>query len=143
MTITTWTAEMGNNVGEFEHPPSIALDFDDTVTACPLLWRLFLSSCRYVGADVKLVTFRWDKGNNDDIEAFAKQHSIPIIYCNGLQKKQVCHDLGWSPDIWIDDMPMLIPTHDELSFILQGVEKYDRKSAVGSEVAGTVSDSTS
>lgn len=90
---------------------NIALDYDRTFTEDPTLWLWFIASCKQRNHKVTFVTFRenGDRFDNQDIEASAKMAGIPIIYTAGQQKAEC-----FKADIWIDDMPFLIPTKDQL-----------------------------
>lgn len=80
----------------------IALDYDDTYTADPWLWDIFVGNAIRRGHDVRFCTFRmdWDtEGIKDD----AARLKIPIIFTNKQQKRK-CFDA----DIWIDDSPQYI-----------------------------------
>ena len=93
----------------------IALDFDDTYTADPVLWKLFVDSCIARGHDVKFVTYRDGRYGNHDIEYASECLGIPIIYCAGKQK-QHCYDA----DIWIDDDPSTIVNFEMLGKMYDG-----------------------
>jgi hypothetical protein len=97
----------------------IALDYDDTFTADKELWTWFVDRARKSGHEVSFVTFRHKdnpaRGNNDDILEDSRELGIPIIFTGGQQKKH-----HFRPDIWIDDMPILIPTYHELTDRAQG-----------------------
>lgn len=90
----------------------IALDYDHTYTADPLLWHNFVMAARQHQHDVRIVTFRLEKreGGNQDILDAASILGIPVIFCNGEPKASV-----WDADIWIDDAPQMIPTPEQLA----------------------------
>ena len=81
----------------------IALDYDETFTAAPVLWKQFIALCKEYGHEVKFVTNRDGRFDNDDILADASDCGIPIIFTNGLQKEHV-----YKADVWIDDSPETI-----------------------------------
>lgn len=99
----------------------IALDYDDTFTADKELWTWFVDRAKKSGHEVSFVTFRHEdkpaRGNNDDILEDASDLGIPIVFTNGQQKKH-----HFRPDVWIDDMPILIPTYEELVGMAKGCE---------------------
>lgn len=107
----------------------IALDFDDTFTLDPERWAQFvhLFCSRDSDWSVKFVTFRFETDRNDDIKYWAEELGIGIIYCGGVQKAAVCAKLGWIPDIWIDDFPVLIPMKQQLQGMILGIEKNEEK----------------
>lgn len=97
----------------------IAVDFDETITADRELWRVFIDEAKARGHDVRIVTFRSDyyPAFNEDIYAFANEMKVPIIFSSSRQKRT-----AWKADIWIDDMPELIPTKTELKNVAHSCE---------------------
>lgn len=98
----------------------IALDFDGTYDVDPELWGLFIDAAKTRGHSITFVTFRDDFGtkyDNADICEAAQRHSIDIVYCNAKQKSEC-----FKADVWIDDMPLLIPSMDAMltTSILRG-----------------------
>lgn len=89
----------------------IALDYDDTFTKDDLFWAKFVQSAKERGHSVTFVTFRYEDGENNNIRADAEMLQISIIFTNRKQKADC-----FKADIWIDDMPHLIP--GESSMIL-------------------------
>jgi hypothetical protein len=61
---------------------NIAIDFDDTFSADPELWRLFIDA------------------------AEAKGHRCYIVYTSHAPKDWYCRDKGIAIDIWCDDYPL-------------------------------------
>jgi hypothetical protein len=101
---------------------NIGLDFDETVTADPVFWSAFVGLCKKFGHSVTIVTFRSDKWDNSDIEAWANQNGITrVVYTAGQQKSVEAPYI----DVWIDDMPVLIPHIAELKSMMIGCEKFD------------------
>jgi hypothetical protein len=96
----------------------IALDHDGTITADPILWSLFVSTAKHRGHEVVIVTYRFPQGNNQDVEKFAADHDVKVIYTGGKQKASMI-----DADIWIDDMPQIIPTPSILRGMLVGCRK--------------------
>lgn len=91
----------------------VALDFDETVTTNPQIWGFVVEVLKQNGFDVRIVTARPDFGDNSDIEDFACKHDIKVVYCEGSPKSEVCNNLNWIPNIWIDDCPVNIPSKNE------------------------------
>jgi hypothetical protein len=85
----------------------IALDYDDTYTRDPPLWDSFIDQSLAHGHDIRIVTFRSDNMNNEDIEESIGD-SIPVIYTGGQRKRVHCYTLGFMVQVWIDDMPEII-----------------------------------
>lgn len=91
---------------------TFALDFDDTLTACPDLWRIFLNTCEVQGHKVYLVTARRDTDENREIiREFFEDHDLPrlplVFACLG-SKIHACESRGIKIDIWIDDNPTVL-----------------------------------
>lgn len=96
----------------------IALDYDETFTADPGLWRPFVRNALERGHAVAFVTFRYEgHGGNEDILADANLLGIPVVFCNGRQKSHC-----YQADIWIDDMPVLIPSYGVMTMMTRGCE---------------------
>lgn len=90
----------------------IALDYDDTYTADPELWDLFIKSAQDKGHYVFIATAR------PDSDPVIPPLGLEVAYCNGKPKLQAVLELGIpEPNIWIDDWPWHIgkPAGAELS----------------------------
>lgn len=89
----------------------IALDYDETFTADPELWKPFVAHCKARLHEVAFVTARGDGLGwmNEDIKLDAESLKIDIVFCTGKQKAHC-----WDADIWIDDAPAMIPTYSQL-----------------------------
>lgn len=106
----------------------IALDFDETYTLNAEMWKSIVGVMKSFNCDVRFVTYRYASApGNEDIWAAADELEIPTIFCNYFQKAQVTASLGWIPDIWIDDMPILIPMKQQLQGMIIGIERSDEK----------------
>jgi len=93
----------------------IGLDYDETFTADPDLWRQFIKMSIDRGHEVKFVTYRSPKFSNDDICSDAKQCGIEIIFTAGRQKTNF-----YDAHIWIDDNPVTIPKAKDLGDMYDG-----------------------
>lgn len=93
----------------------IAVDFDETYTADPELFDLFIACAKAKGHDVRIVTYR-TRGNDFDIDEVCAKLGIKALFTAGMQKRHYCMRLNWLPDIWIDDTPVNIPTQWEIEF---------------------------
>jgi hypothetical protein len=93
----------------------IALDFDETYTADSVLWNFFITKAIDRGHTVTFVTFRDSRYGNHDIKHAAELLDIDIVFTAGKQKRHV-----FKADIWIDDMPELLPTFEELGNMYDG-----------------------
>jgi hypothetical protein len=87
---------------------TIAIDFDDTLTADSQLWIKFIESAKALGHRCICVTARRDtEDNNETINDWMTMHGISLrVYYTGLRSK-VEHMalIGVKVDIWIDDDP--------------------------------------
>jgi hypothetical protein len=95
----------------------IALDFDETITEDPHFWSEFVRLAKRHGHSVTIVTFRMSSHENSDIAGFAHEHDIAFI-CTGGKQKASCHQA----DVWIDDMPAIIPHITDLRAMLLGYD---------------------
>lgn len=93
----------------------IGLDYDETYTAAPVLFKLFVLTALQHGHEVKFVTYRHTAINNDDIHADAEDLGIDVIFTSGKQKQHV-----YDADIWIDDSPVTIPRAIDLGNMYDG-----------------------
>ncbi|RPJ32026.1 MAG: hypothetical protein EHM17_10660 [Verrucomicrobiaceae bacterium] len=71
----------------------IALDYDKTYTADPVLWEDFIQSARARGHTVKIVTMRRPDEVVSDVP-------IDVVYTSRKAKASII-----KADIWIDDSP--------------------------------------
>lgn len=88
----------------------IGLDYDNTYTDDPVLFGEFIKLAQSRGHIVFVTTAR----NHDNIKDI--QNALPeleIIASAGGPKRPATNAYGVSIDIWIDDMPEIIPGHDE------------------------------
>lgn len=87
---------------------NIALDFDDTFTAAPEMWRRFIELAKSHGNRVFIVTAR----NNTESDLHEIRQavglSIPVVMCGNQQKRAFCINDDLKIDIWIDDYPEAI-----------------------------------
>ncbi len=75
----------------------IALDYDKTWTADPILWENFAASALRRGHQVLCMTMR----RPDE----AIEIPIQIIYTSRRAKADYAKEIGLKIDIWIDDSP--------------------------------------
>lgn len=97
---------------------TISLDFDQTFTAAPGLWRSFITDAKARGHRVVCVTRREDTEANQEALRLAFGDLFPelaaAILCGpAKQKRQAAADAGISVDIWIDDKPETVPEAQE------------------------------
>jgi len=85
---------------------TFALDFDDTLTADPRLWAIFVTAARASGHRVWLVTARRDtEENHQIIDEWLEHwgHNLPVLFTNLGSKLAAVERQGIRIDIWIDD----------------------------------------
>lgn len=83
----------------------IGIDFDCTLTADLNLFSDFIRDAKDKGHDVRIVTYRHFDNTSDNILEIAADLDIDIIFTNHVKKHDFCEQLGWLPDIWVDDKP--------------------------------------
>lgn len=96
----------------------IAIDYDETYTKDPGLWDLFIQAAKERRHEIVIVTFRFNVGDNRDIEGVAKTLSVPVVYTNARQKQHVVQ-----ADIWIDDSPETVVSERAMRAMLGGCER--------------------
>lgn len=87
---------------------TIAIDFDDTLTADPKLWLRFIQRALESGHRVILVTQRRSTDENIAIiDEYLAEHGFELsVYFTDLRSKlSVMEERGIRVDIWIDDDP--------------------------------------
>lgn len=84
----------------------IGLDYDNTYSADPRLWRKFIDAARDYGHDVRIVTARDDRFDRT-VDMVALERWCPVIYTRGTAKRWYCLHFvpDFQPDVWIDDRP--------------------------------------
>lgn len=89
---------------------NIMIDYDNTYTADPIMWRNLLPRIQGVyGHSVYLVTSR-DSDTPVETSKDFENMGIPIIYAAYRAKRRVCEEQGIEIDVWIDDEPKYIDT---------------------------------
>ena len=86
----------------------IALDFDDTWTQDPDLWRAFVKLGKSRGHQFVMITMRCDHGPETIQIKNEVGDLMPILFSNRQLKRQYARQAGYKPDIWIDDTPEFI-----------------------------------
>ena len=86
----------------------IALDYDETFTLNPALWRSFIRQCYMHSTKVVIVTFRDDRCDKN-LELDKLACSMEVHYTRGVAKKfWMEHNTDLKVDVWIDDKPETI-----------------------------------
>lgn len=85
---------------------NIALDYDNTYTADPVLWNMFLNNCILRGHKVYIITMRYE---NEVPQSIKDEHKIVRVIATGRKaKEKFVNNLNIKIDIWIDDAPYFI-----------------------------------
>jgi HK97 family phage prohead protease len=112
-SITSWKAARGLVQHRAEgRGLVISLDFDQTFTAAPGLWRSFVAMAAERGNRVVCITRREDTEENREAirSSFDGIDISDTILCgSGMQKRDAAAAAGLEVDIWIDDSPEKIP----------------------------------
>lgn len=84
----------------------IGLDYDNTYSADPRLWRKFIDAARDYGHDVRIVTARDDRFDRT-VDMVNLERWCQVVYTRGTAKRWFCQRFcdDFVPDIWIDDLP--------------------------------------
>jgi hypothetical protein len=88
----------------------IALDYDNTFTTAPDLWVQLIRIFKASGHRFICITSRENTPRNQHEISQSIGQYMPVIYCNHVAKAKHAKNLGYKPDIWIDDRPETIPT---------------------------------
>lgn len=87
---------------------NIAIDFDDTFTADPDMWKLFIRSAYENGHNVFVVTWR-SEGERFEVDLEVPANFIMAKHFTARKaKRKYMEDKGIYIDIWIDDNPAAI-----------------------------------
>lgn len=87
---------------------NIAIDFDNTLTADPDLWGIFVDRAKKLGHRCYCVTARRDTEENNEIVSEwmnENQITIPVFYTSLRSKVEYMQERDIKIDIWIDDDP--------------------------------------
>ena len=101
----------------------LALDYDETFTEDPIFWKGVIELAKQRMHSVTFVTFRSNpKGSsyNDDIYSDANELGVDVVFTSGEQKAG-----HFDADVWIDDMPVVIPHAQELLNMYHGCVRND------------------
>jgi pyridoxine 5'-phosphate synthase PdxJ len=86
----------------------IAIDFDDTLTADPVMFRTLIAVTQSFGHRVICVTARRDtEENRECLSDWMKEHGIDLYthFTSLASKVDHMQRIGVKVDIWIDDDP--------------------------------------
>lgn len=93
---------------------TISIDYDDTFTAAPELFSLFIREAQKEGHRVICISARRDEIGHRQELMNALPHGVQVLLSYDTPKKQFARQNGIAVDIWIDDMPEAIPTREEV-----------------------------
>lgn len=82
----------------------IAIDYDDTYTADPVMWDAVIHEMFIHGHIVYCVTCRRDTPENRERCSIIPD-DVPIFFTGLKPKRTFMEKLGIKIDVWIDDMP--------------------------------------
>ncbi|AHK11895.1 hypothetical protein CHOED_035 [Vibrio phage CHOED] len=104
---------------------NIGLDFDNTITADPELFHMFIVNSRLRGHDIRIVTCRSEEYGLDEVYEYASKFTpeLPVIHTAGYEKHDYCikyHD--FPVDVWVDDNPHWVGTRDKDEWHVKPVE---------------------
>lgn len=119
---------------------TISLDFDQTFTAAPGLWRSFIADATARGSRVVCVTRREDTPENRDAitTAFGDLYDAlgGLVLCGpSAQKRDAAEAAGLSVDIWIDDTPETIPSSGEVRSAVKYSTSLGARAAAAAAIA--------
>lgn len=83
----------------------IAVDFDNTISADPRLFAIFIQAAVSLGHEVAIVTSR-----HPTCPIPLTFSGVPIVYCGFTAKRK-----HFQADIWIDDDPLHIDKDHDMS----------------------------
>lgn len=120
-SLEAWKAARGVVVERAAKDLQISIDFDQTFTAAPGLWRSFIQDATAEGSRVCCITRRPDTEENRSAlrDAFGDVFDAlsAVVLCGpDAQKRAAAQAAGIAVDIWIDDTPETIPEATTRSF---------------------------
>jgi hypothetical protein len=97
------------------HEVKIAIDYDQTITLDYPFWADFINRTVDAGHDIRICTMRSEAMKDEWLKVV--EETIPVLCTNRQQKREFCDNLGWHPDIWIDDSPEFIVRRDVETYL--------------------------
>lgn len=89
-------------------PLTIAIDYDDTFTADPLLFEYFMMESAGRGHKVICVTARhYTPENKEELKSELPKGTL-IYFTGHRSKMEYMAEQGIIPNIWIDDQPKVV-----------------------------------
>lgn len=94
--------------GRATNKQTFGLDFDDTFTADPHLWTIWIQHAQARGHAVFCTTARHNSdGNHEELTRALPPGVIPI-FCSSTPKRRMVESAEIRVDLWIDDYPEAI-----------------------------------
>ncbi len=91
----------------------LGLDWDETFTADPELWAAFVRIAGRRGHRVVIVTYRYPRHVGDIRRMLRRLRlRVPLLATSRRPKRPYALAHGFDVDVWIDDLPELIPKID-------------------------------
>lgn len=84
---------------------TIAIDFDGTFIADPVLWRMFIEQAHGRGHRCVCVTGRSDEGELTGEVRRAINGLVPVVFAGPNWKRDAARAAGFEVNVWIDDNP--------------------------------------
>jgi hypothetical protein len=87
----------------------ISLDYDDTFTADPDLWKSFIGLCLRKGHQVVIITARkYSDESQREITEALRPYNLIIYHTDCMPKIEYAKRAYLDIDIWIDDSPRIV-----------------------------------
>jgi hypothetical protein len=84
---------------------TIAIDYDETYTAMPDIWDLFMRRCKIAGHRVLVVTMRNEATSGAEVKQAIGHKADDILFTDYKAKEPVVRAAGYKVSIWCDDQP--------------------------------------
>ncbi len=84
----------------------LSIDYDDTFTADPIMWRRVIYELQWAGHEVVCVSSRFDTYENQ--RGLEEMTGLEVVLCGHNAKAEVMAKRGTPVDIWIEDNPNAI-----------------------------------
>lgn len=95
----------------------VAIDYDETISACPTAWREVIEVMKRLGFRVIVVTYRQPDCDPYELH-WLEAYVEAVLFTGQTNKRGFCTDQGYDVDVWIDDEPMSV-THNYHDFVFR------------------------
>lgn len=99
---------------------NIAVDYDDTFTIDPAMWRRIIADMQASGHAVYCVSARRSTIESRVEVQSAMPDGVPVYLAYDMSKRAFMLALGIDIDVWIDDTPEAIPSELDIKARLTG-----------------------